>query len=558
LGRFLLWRYAPPWAPIKRGVIGSDTVAISDKCYGMAIDSDGNVYYSSAALHAVLKFDYHDGTPLGGIQLAGGSPTMGVDQNGYIYVGTVLGDTVWIYDRDFALVNRVYVESIGREVEVAPDGSVIFIGGFGGVVSRFQGSPTTGYEKIDNLPGPFTLNGAGGDMSDLGFDLQGHLWVTEAHNDGIDYIHIYSPDLNSRETLVAPADHQWDRPRGVGFDHSLGDSLIYIADFGGANRIIQRWAIPGTELPPIFRRIRHVAAVDENGEPKLIDRKVRIKGVITVANQFGSRGPAYIQDPNDAAGVAIYDYTAILPDSVSIGDEIFLTGTVGFYNGLTEIDPVDEFAIVSSGNVIEPALITCADLADTLGEEYQSQLVKIEKIHTDETTFPRNANIVIYDRTGSAVMRIDKDTNIPGMNVPADSFDVIGVVTQYDSQSPYWGGYQIMPRFTTDVSIPTSVAETKADDLPKSFALHQNYPNPFNPATTIRYDLPRACRVKIQIFNILGQKVRTLVDNYQEAGFKTVRWNGFNDSGGRVASGTYIYMIQAGDFSMTKQMTLLK
>ena len=548
----------PDWAPITYGMIGPDTLQITDKCYGMAVDSDGNVYYSSGALHAVLKFDYHDGTPLGGIQLDAGSPTMGVDQNGYIYVGKVVGDTVWVYDKDFNKVNTVYVESIGREVEVAPDGSVIYIGGFSGKVSRFEGSPTTGYTKIDNLPGPFTLEGSGGDMSDLGVDMHGRLWVNEAHNDGADFIHIYSADLTTRETLTASEEYPWDRPRGIGFDHSLGDSLIYVVDFGGSNRTIQRFAIPGTAIPPTFFTIAEVAAVDTAGMPVLIDKKVRVKGIITVANQFGGGGPAYIQDPVDSAGVAIYDYKKVLPDSVKIGDEIVVSGMIDFYNGLTEISPPDAFSILSSGNIVDPILITCADLADTLAERFQSELVKMENVHTDETEFPSNANMLISDKTGIATMRIDKDTDIPGIAVQADSFDVVGVITQYDSQSPFWGGYQIMPRFQADLPEATGVNENGNDGLPKTFALHQNYPNPFNPVTTIKYDLPKNCLVEIQIYNVLGQKVRNLVSTYQQAGHKMIIWNGLNDYGNTVASGTYIYKIKAADFVKTKRMTMLK
>jgi len=94
--------------------------------------------------------------------------------------------------------------------------------------------------------------------------------------------------------------------------------------------------------------------------------------------------------------------------------------------------------------------------------------------------------------------------------------------------------------------------------LPRSFALHNNYPNPFNPATTIAYDLPAPAHVTLEIFNVLGQKVRTLVDDYQEAGAQTVVWDG-RDSGNReVATGVYFYKIRAGDFTDSKKMLLLK
>ncbi len=549
----------PEWAPIKSGRVGNDVVSTQGNCYGLAIDKEGNVYYSNATEHAVLKFDYRTGTPLGGIRLAKGSPTMGVDQQGYLYVGTVVGDTVWIYDRDFRLVNRVYVEYIGREVEVAPDGSVIYVGQFNGTVKRFQGSPLTGYHPIEDLPGPFTTADGPGVTSDIGFDMFGRLWVTEEHTTypQRDYIHIYSPDLKFRETFTSPDDHPWDRPRGVGFDHTLGDSLIYIVDFEARNPYIQRWAIPGTELPPIFHSIREVAEVNDNGFPILSNKNVKLRGIVTVAGEFGPTGPSYLQDATDSAAVAIYDGRAILPDSVTIGDEIVVVGKVGFYNGLTEIDPVKDFRIVSSGHSITPRRITCADLSERVGERFQSQLVVIEQVHTEITVFPSNQNVTISDRTGTAIMRIDKDTDIPGAEVRADSFSVIGVVTQYDPQAPYWGGYQIMPRSKRDLAKATAVHVSAQNSGPKKFALYQNYPNPMNAHTIIKYDLPKDCLVTLEIFNLLGQKVRTLVHGYQTAGSKLVSWDGKNEAGEPVAAGSYIYLMKAGDFQQSKRMVLL-
>ena len=89
--------------------------------------------------------------------------------------------------------------------------------------------------------------------------------------------------------------------------------------------------------------------------------------------------------------------------------------------------------------------------------------------------------------------------------------------------------------------------------LPKEFFLSQNYPNPFNAATTIKYDLPKASDVSIDIFDILGRKVETLVSGKQSAGSHTVIWNASN-----ATSGVYFYKIQAGDYSDTKRCLLLK
>ena len=93
---------------------------------------------------------------------------------------------------------------------------------------------------------------------------------------------------------------------------------------------------------------------------------------------------------------------------------------------------------------------------------------------------------------------------------------------------------------------------------PNQFALFQNYPNPFNPTTNIEFLLPRSGQVEIEIFNILGQKVRTLVDQRLKAGHKVVDWDGKDDSGEEVSSGIYFYRMNTPEFSQTKKMVLLR
>jgi PKD repeat protein len=103
-------------------------------------------------------------------------------------------------------------------------------------------------------------------------------------------------------------------------------------------------------------------------------------------------------------------------------------------------------------------------------------------------------------------------------------------------------------------------ARLRADNtvLPDQFSLSQNYPNPFNPITNINYSLPTACEVELEIFNIMGQRVTTLVNDFKEAGNHTIMWDGTNEEGTQVASAVYFYRIQAGDFKATKKMVLMK
>ncbi|NQT96254.1 MAG: T9SS type A sorting domain-containing protein, partial [Candidatus Marinimicrobia bacterium] len=94
--------------------------------------------------------------------------------------------------------------------------------------------------------------------------------------------------------------------------------------------------------------------------------------------------------------------------------------------------------------------------------------------------------------------------------------------------------------------------------IPEQFALHQNYPNPFNPITTINYDLPENGNVSLIIYDILGRQVIQLTDEFQEAGYKSIRWNGRNKSGQIVSAGMYFYAIEASKYSAIRKMILLK
>jgi len=109
-----------------------------------------------------------------------------------------------------------------------------------------------------------------------------------------------------------------------------------------------------------------------------------------------------------------------------------------------------------------------------------------------------------------------------------------------------------------DVHWNPIVINTKSSVLPMEFSLSQNYPNPFNPNTTICYALPNNCHVELYIYNVLGQRVKTLVKGEQTAGYKTVTWDGTNDNGRTVSSGIYFFTIKAGSFTKTAKMSMLK
>ncbi|OVE79391.1 hypothetical protein BVY01_02510 [bacterium I07] len=88
--------------------------------------------------------------------------------------------------------------------------------------------------------------------------------------------------------------------------------------------------------------------------------------------------------------------------------------------------------------------------------------------------------------------------------------------------------------------------------------LEQNYPNPFNPLTTIQYQLPEPRYLELKVYNIYGQKIRTLLNENKSAGQYEVQWDGRDDLGRDVASGVYVYRIQAEDFVQSRKMLLMR
>ena len=124
------------------------------------------------------------------------------------------------------------------------------------------------------------------------------------------------------------------------------------------------------------------------------------------------------------------------------------------------------------------------------------------------------------------------------------------------------GGGQITPIFNfgeVEVDVITAVEDiTDERTLPESYQLSQNYPNPFNPSTQIEFSLPEAGQVKLEVFNILGRKVRQLVNQRLSAGVHRVTFDGRSESNQPLASGIYLYRLSTDSYTESKKMILLK
>jgi hypothetical protein len=175
-----------------------------------------------------------------------------------------------------------------------------------------------------------------------------------------------------------------------------------------------------------------------------------------------------------------------------------------------------------------------------------------------------NHRIVIYL---SHVEHVDVDLRTPldfRIEVPLGQLEEglceLSVVTQHTllaSPPLVHSTLDALIYFAVSCGCTSSVSEEEILELAQ-FALSQNYPNPFNQTTSIGFTLSRSGFVSLDIYDILGRKVRNLVSENMSSGYNSVLWDGTNDSGQDVASGIYFYQVKAGDSSDTRRLVLLK
>ena len=164
-------------------------------------------------------------------------------------------------------------------------------------------------------------------------------------------------------------------------------------------------------------------------------------------------------------------------------------------------------------------------------------------LHVDFKLSSGGEDIGIYDPDGSAIIEM--------------SFSSQGEDTsygRYPDGSDTWQFMNPTPGManTQELSLVNNIT------MPGQFKIHQNYPNPFNPVTTIRYDLPENSLVNITIYDMLGKQVTTLINQTQDAGYRSVIWDATNDYGKPVSAGIYLCQIHAGEYISTKKIVLLK
>jgi hypothetical protein len=212
--------------------------------------------------------------------------------------------------------------------------------------------------------------------------------------------------------------------------------------------------------------------------------------------------------------------------------------------------------------------------------EQDSNYITMDNFATDSIIFTWDESIdidgdeLLYDFTATLIIdgQVKADYNLESLTNREIKIDYQSIFDEIFAAEVMFAGIEwdvsvtdgvedvISENGSLNVGINASAAvlSINGELLPEVFALHQNYPNPFNPVTTLRYDIPENSRVNITIYDMLGRQVKTLVNQTQDAGYKSIIWNATNNYGKPVSAGIYLYQIHAGDNMQTKKMVLLK
>jgi phosphatidylserine/phosphatidylglycerophosphate/cardiolipin synthase-like enzyme len=236
---------------------------------------------------------------------------------------------------------------------------------------------------------------------------------------------------------------------------------------------------------------------DANGVPLDTGQVFTISGIVTSSTQFGVNGPGSIQDIT--AGISIFGSGFV--GQVAIGDSVTVTSTLTHFNGLTQLDfrrTGSVFTKHSSNKYFDTTIVTIGQITSQQWngfEEFESRIIRINNVTIQGTgNFASATNYNITDATGTlaAGLRIDNDVStIIGQPIPQSPIDIIGVLGQFKTTAPFNTGYQILPRFFSDLVLdnsPLVLNPVIASNItPNGFTVYFNTARPGN--SKVKYGL---------------------------------------------------------------------
>ena len=270
--------------------------------------------------------------------------------------------------------------------------------------------------------------------------------------------------------------------------------------------------------------------------------------------------------------------TLILSDPIS---GTFTYSPIENFNGSDSLTfSVSDGTLLDTGTVN----ITVVGLNDAPSSfalsEQDSVYITMDNFATDSISFTWDESIdvdgdeLLYDFTASLIVngQVKAEYNSSSLTIREMKIDHQSVFDEIFAAQAMFGEIEwdvsvrdTMVEVTSEngaltlgVNASAAVLSINGELLPEVFSLHQNYPNPFNPVTKLRYDLPENGHVNITIYDMLGREVKTLINQTQDAGYRSIIWDATNDYGKPVSAGIYLYQIQVGEYISTKKMVLLK
>jgi hypothetical protein len=330
------------------------------------------------------------------------------------------------------------------------------------------------------------------------------------------------------------------------------------------NRIKTRW----TTIAEARKQINNPLIPDHS----VTKDTLIISGVVTSPNLQVSSTAYFIQDAT--AGVEVFA-TGLGKTTFVVGDSVLVIGQVAQYHGLTEFTPLvldsAHFTLLKHKAVLPKAKLLTLSQYVKNAENYEGLLIQIDTLYKASGTWPAaasSASIYVTDRSkaDTAQIYVNASTDIGGSTEPAYPVNAVFIGGQYSSGTTVNGGYELLPRDTSDfVHITVTKVANAYTGIPTSFVLENNYPNPFNPSTTILYGIAAQSHVTVKVYSVLGQEIATIVNGVQSPSYYSVVWNGTNSKGTMASSGVYFYRITAApvdgktqSFTQVKKMLLMK
>lgn len=253
-----------------------------------------------------------------------------------------------------------------------------------------------------------------------------------------------------------------------------------------------------------FYEIITLRVNDEDGVPQLLEEYGEIRGVVHGVNLRPDGLEFTLIDPT--AGIGVFRPSGNLGYEVEEGDSLRILGTVSFFNGLTQFE-ADSIEVIATGlTPYSPETVT------ELNEDTESQVVRLECVAlVDETQWTGEGNgfnVEVANPSGTFTLRIDNDVDLYNETAPEGLFHISGIGSQFDNESPYDDGYQLVPRYLADITSAGEECITSVPDKKKSTILV--YPNPVIDQLTLATNEKIH---EIRIADFTGKTIRRFSEN---------------------------------------------